>query len=138
MHFMLSAFVLIQLATHHLDKLNIFPNPQKWEYIWIISLIPAICGYVSLNRNRLVLLNYFYYGCTLFGLLPVLCTMLFSASDLWNYVQNKETTNLYNGFPVIVLWYIFLFIAVQIHGFGVYYASVLRASWKLEGSKKSK
>ncbi len=137
MHFMLSAFVVLQLGTHYLKTFDIFPRPQPWEYLWILSLIPALFGYMSLYRNRLQFLNFFFYGCILFGLLPVLFTMLFSASDLWHYVQTKETTNVFNGFPVIVLWYIFLFIAIQVHLLGIYYANVLRSNW-VDGGKKKK
>jgi hypothetical protein len=137
MHLMLSAYVILQLSTHNLKVWDFFPHPQNWEYIWIISVIPAIFGYLSLYRNRLSFLNIFYYGCIIFGLLPVVFTMLFSASDLWNYVQTRKTSNLWNDFPVIVLWYIFLFISIQIHLFSIYHAHVLRTTW-IDGIKKKK
>jgi hypothetical protein len=139
MHFMISAVILLQLSSTHFNFLtDIFPQPQLWEYIWILSLIASISGFISLNRNRLKLLKFYYYGTLLVGLCPILFTMLFNATDLWDYVQKKDSKNSFNGFPVIVIWYIFLFIAIQIHLFGIYFARILIRSWSGESSSKKR
>jgi hypothetical protein len=140
MHGMISILVLIQLGLHHLkETLNIsnelFPEPQSWQYPWVLSLVPSIVGYLSLGRNRTQLLNVYYYGNIVLGVAPILCTILFSASDLLQYAEKKKTDAEFNGFPLIVLWYIFLFIALQIHALGLYNARVLLKSWNVKKRK---
>lgn len=134
---MISILVLIQLGLHHTKDIfkisnDFFPEPQNWQYLWILSLVPSILGYFSLGRNRTNLLKIYYYGNIVLGLGPVLCTILFSASDLLQYAEKKKTESDFNGFPLIVLWYIFLFIALQIHALGVYNARVLLKSWNIK------
>ena len=127
----------MQLASKHFNILNdIFPKPQYWEYIWILSLVASIAGYLSLARNRIKFLKCFYYGHLFFGLAPILFIMLFNATDLWDFVQKKETKSNFNGLPIIVIWYIFLFIAIQIHLFGLYFARILLKSWSNESANK--
>ena len=136
---MLSAVIILQLASTHLNILkDVFPKPQYFEYIWIISLIGSVSGYMSLARNRIKFLKIFYYGHLLFGLTPILLIMLFNASDLWDFVQKKTDNSNNTNFPVIVVWYIFLFIAIQIHIFGIYFSRILLKAWNSESSSKNK
>ena len=145
MHFMLSMLIVVQMVFHFgnkyfSDKLVLpeVPKPNLWQYIWLSSLIPALMGYLSLYRNNLSLINLYYKGTIIFGLGPVLTTMLLNASDLLEYAQTKQTSNLYHDFPVIVLWYMYLFVVIQIHAFGIYYARVLIRAWNKDASKKRK
>ncbi len=136
---MLSAVIILQLASAHLNILtDVFPKPQYFEYIWILSLVASISGYLSLARNRIKFLKIFYYGHVLFGLSPILFIMLFNASNLWDFVQKKTNSSTNNSFPVIVVWYIFLFIAIQIHIFGIYFSRILLKSWNSESLKNKK
>jgi hypothetical protein len=81
-------------------------------------------------------LKFYYYGTVSLGLGTVLITMALNASDLLDYAQTKMTSNLYHDFPVIVLWYMFLFIAVQVHAFGIYFSRILLRIWPKESNKK--
>lgn len=143
MHFMISLLIIVQLVFYFGNKFfsDSFefpevPKPHVWEYIWLTSLIPGLAGYLSLSRNRLSLLKFYYYGTVLLGLAPILITMFFNASDLLEYAQTKQSTNLFHNFPVIVLWYMYLFVVVQIHAFGIYFARVLLKAWTKDAKKK--
>jgi hypothetical protein len=144
MHMMISVIILVQLAFYFGNlvvseatiKFPTVPKPFLWEYIWLTSLLPGLVGYASLNKNRLSLLRFYYIGTVVLGLGPVLSTMLFNASDLLEYAQTKQTTHLYHDFPVIVLWYMYLFIVVQIHAFGIYFARILIKCWSSEAARK--
>jgi hypothetical protein len=136
MHCMISVLVIVQLVTYHLESVDIFPEPQKWEYIWILSLIASVIGYFSLAKNRITLIKVYYYGNLIFGLFPIISTIIFNATDFLKYTQNKDSTKFFNGFPLIVLWYIFLFVSLQVHILGVYNARVLIKAWKDSGKKR--
>ena len=141
MHFMLSMLIIVQLVFYFGSKYTQMefpevPKPNLWQYIWLTSLVPGLAGYVSLKNNRSSLLLFYYRGTVILGLGPVLTTMVFNASDLLDFARNKQTTNLYHDFPVIVLWYIYLFVVIQIHAFGIYFARILLKSWSKDSKKK--
>ena len=143
MHFMMSFIIIIQMVFYFGNKYfsNLFefpevPKPDLWEYIWLTSLIPGVAGYFSLNRSRTSLLKFYYIGTVVLGLGPILSTMLFNASDLLEYAQTKQTTNTYHDFPIIVLWYMYLFVVVQIHAFGIYFSRVLLKVWNKDKKKR--
>ncbi len=141
MHFMLSLLIFVQLAFYFGSKYTQIefpevPKPNLWQYIWLTSLIPGLAGYMSLKNNRLSLLMFYYRGTLLLGFGPILTTMVFNASDLLDYARTKQTTNLFHDFPVIVLWYMYLFVVIQIQSFGIYFSRILIRSWTKDSSKK--
>lgn len=113
------------------------PKPQIWQFIWLSSLIPGIVGYFALFKNTLSLMKIYYYGTVVLALGTSLCTMLLNAGDLLDFASTKESNNLYNGFPVIVLWYIYLFVVIQVHAFGIYFSRVLIQIWSKDSKKKN-
>jgi len=148
MHFMTSALVIFQFMFFYANKyifteagsfqLPYVPKPLTWQFIWLMSLLPSLVGYFSLSKNTLSLLKFYYYGNVLLGLGTCLTTMFLNASDLLEFNSTKEATNYYNDFPLIVLWFIFLFIAVQIHAFGIYYSRLLIQLWTKEVNRVKK
>lgn len=144
MHMMISVIVIVQIVfyfgnrviSQQVIQFPQVPKPYLWEYIWLCSLLPGIVGYFSLNRNRLALLRFYYMGTVSLGLGTVLITMVFNASDLLEYAQTKKTTHIFHDFPIIVLWYMYLFIVIQIHALGIYFARILIKCWSKESSRK--
>ncbi|CAF0977886.1 unnamed protein product [Brachionus calyciflorus] len=143
MHLMMSFIIIVQIIFYFSNKylsahveFPEVPKPNLWEYIWLLSLIPAAAGYMSLNRSRTSLLKFYYIGTVVLGLGPILSTMLFNASDLLEYAQTKQTSNSFHNFPVIVFWYMYLFIVVQIHAFGIYFARILLKVWSKDNKKR--
>ena len=157
MHAMLSIIVVVQLAVYHAqayyaslaassstqhsgapDWLPDVPKPNNWQYIWLLSLVPALAGHMSLQRNRLSLIKFYYYGTLVFGFATCFVTMIANAEDLMHFARTKETSNTFHDFPVIVLWYIYLFVVIQIHAFGIYFARVLIKAWSNDSQSRTK
>ena len=146
LHVMLAILIIVQMVFHFGNEVLLtdaagfqfpeVPKPQVWQFIWLASLVPACAGLASLNKNRLPLMKFYYFGTLVFGLGTVLVTMMLNAGDLLDYAQTKETANLYHDFPVIVLWYMYLFVVVQLHAFGIYFSRSLINIWSKDGSKK--
>ena len=107
------------------------PQPQKFQFMWLSSTIPAIIGLVMVSQNLTSLLQLFQYTNIIFGLIPVLFTILFNMSDLWNYAKFKQTKELFHGFPLIVIWYMVLIIKIQIHVYSFYFTRLLINNWKI-------
>ena len=143
LHFMMSVLIMLQMVFYfgnkyftELVEFPEVPKPDIWQYIWLTSLIPGLAGYMSLNRSRTSLLKFYYYGTVILGLGPILFTLLFNATDLWEYSQTKKTKTTFYDFPVIVIWYAYLCIVVQIHAFGIYFARILLRVWVKDANKR--
>jgi hypothetical protein len=141
MSFFLSMIIQVQLLCYFGAKYSAIsfpevPKPQYWQYLWLASLIPGLAGYLSLNRNRVSLLTFYYKGTVVLGLGTILGTMVLNATDLLDYAKTKETSSTFHDFPIIVIWYIFLFICIQIQAFGIYNARILLQVWNYSGKKK--
>ena len=138
-HFLLALVVFSQILTYHLPSLTTLniPRPHLWQYMWLISVLASICGLLSLNKNKVLLMKLFFRGTVLFGLGTIITTIVFNLRDLFIFKKLKTNHQLeeiepqtFFGFPLLVLWYIFLIIAVQIHAYSLYMANVLLGSWQ--------
>ncbi|CAF0818850.1 unnamed protein product [Rotaria sordida] len=144
-HFLLAFLVFFHILTHHIPQiltLNV-PRPHLWQYIWLNSVLASICGLLSLNKNRVFLMKIFFHGTILFGLGTIVITIILNLRELFIFKKLKTNHKLDEiepqtllGFPLLVLWYIFLVITVQIHAFSLYMANVLLCSWQQHKSTK--
>ena len=140
---MMSLIIIVQLVFYFSNMLHLIafefpevPKPLMWQYIWLSSLIPGAAGYLSMNRNTLSLLRFYYIGTVVLGFGPILSTMVLNASDLLDYAKTKKSATMYHDFPVIVMWYMYLFVVIQIHAFGIYFARILIKAWSKDLKKR--
>ena len=138
-HFLLACLIIAQLVTYHFPLITTItiPRPHLWQYIWLITIIPSICGLISMNRNQTTLMKIFFRGTVIFGLGTIITTIILNLSDLFafkrmktNHQLNMNESQTFLGFPLLILWYIFLIVTVQIHAFSLYMANVLLKSWQ--------
>ncbi|CAF0854120.1 unnamed protein product [Didymodactylos carnosus] len=139
LHFLLGFIIISQLILYHTQLLSTstsshsIPKPHLWEYIWLISLLASLCGLLSLHRNNLFLLKLFFRGTVIFGLGTIMSTIIINLSDLFSYRTVGATSEIkktFYGVPLLILWYIFLIITVQIHAFTLYMANILLNTWQ--------
>lgn len=147
LHFLLALLVFVQILTYHVPALTNFqvPHPHLWQYIWLLTVIPSIFGLLSMNRNHVPYMKIFFRGTVLFGLGTIITTIILNLSELFTFKKLKRNHQLdevdpetFLGFPLLVLWYIFLIITVQIHAFGLYMANVLLKSWQQHKGNKQR
>jgi Jagunal, ER re-organisation during oogenesis len=50
--------------------------------------------------------------------------------DLAAYWNTHHTRLVFQGIPVVIIWSMFLAAALQIHGYGMYFAYSLLKAWK--------
>lgn len=68
----------------------------------------------------------------LLGLVPVLagaCVHFGDAYDYINEIRGAKITK-WMGYPVALMWYAFLAVALQIHAIELYYANTLITAWQ--------
>ncbi|KAL1414704.1 hypothetical protein MTO96_000823 [Rhipicephalus appendiculatus] len=113
LHFFLFLAMCAKLAEDVLDRLDIFileleelyiPKPLLWEWVWLASLVfvlPGPDGRTAQSREQ--------------------------HEGHGHAVQNVE---LWQGYPVAVLWYAFLTVAFQAHMFSLYFGVRLILAWQ--------
>lgn len=149
LHGLLFLVMSAKLLEDILDRLDIFileleelyvPKPLIWEWIWLGSLIFCFFGLSGARRNKSSSMQLYAGGTFLFGMCPVVGAGIYYIKDLWQFVETRDSSGLekWQGYPVAVLWYIFLTAAFQVHLFSLYFAIRLVKAWKLKNVKKAK
>jgi len=107
-----------------------------WEYVWLVTILPCLFGLIALRKNRIFLMQQYVLGVFVFGF----CTTAFTLYDMYDdmklYWKIRKTDQFIFGYPLIVVWYIFLVIAVQLHAYSVYVSYQLLKAWKAAVARK--
>lgn len=152
--------VLIQFALHYCHQqyprtrcfgLPQIARPQQWQLVWLPSFGATLLGYFALARHRRWFMQMCFYGTFLFGLGPIVSTIILNGSDMIEHVSgsggkssgkhskksssstssgsSSSSSVTFYGIPAILIWYMFLAICLQIHIFTMYFARVLSVLW---------
>jgi len=148
LHFLLFLVLLLKLSPEILDRLDIFimeleelmvPKPMLWEYIWAGNLLFAFIGLSAASRNTIGKMHFYALGTFFFGLCPIFYSGWYYYADMMEYAETREVKNVatWQGYPIAVLWYVFIALAFQVHVFSIFFAERLVFAWKARGVKKS-
>jgi len=146
LHLLLVALMMLRLGPAFFLLLNMqlpsvlhaleMPPAQMWEFVWLMTGIASLFGLVALPRNRAFLIQQYLIGTVVFGLGPVFYGIFSLSGDLLDYWDTRETQTTFFGFPAVLLWNMFLLIALQVHAFGLWFAWTLMGAWKSRGLVK--
>jgi len=112
------------------------PPAQIWEFVWLMTAVASFFGLIALRRNRAFLIQQYSIGTIIFGLGPVIYGIISMLGDLLDYWHTREAKATFFGFPAVLLWNMFLVIALQVHVFGLWFAWTLTGAWKSRGIAK--
>ncbi|CAG7835580.1 unnamed protein product [Allacma fusca] len=144
-HLLLFFVMVLKISPVILDRLDIFlleieeleiPKPLFWELWWCVSAPVAFIGLSSMRRNDVKAVQIYMGGTIANGVIPVLVGTVYYFSDVWSYLSTRSTRNIqmWQGYPYGLLWYAFLLVALQVHGFSLYFASNLFSAWRVKKS----
>lgn len=146
-HLLLALLMVVKMVPDFLDRLDIFileieelevPQPEVWEYVWLSGSLASFLGLIAIRRNRVLLLQVYFGLINLFSTVPVLLAAMIFFSEFLQYCTEEEPAGLklWQGYPVAVLWYSFILIAMQVHIFTLIFAWKLILAWKNRGAAK--
>ncbi|RWS20841.1 protein jagunal-like protein [Leptotrombidium deliense] len=148
MHFLMFTLMMSKLMDDILDRFDIFvlqlqelyiPKPRLWEWIWSASVVFILIARKAIRKNNRTSMKFYVVATTLLALLPVLYSLGYYFNDVWEFIDSRDVTKVtevWQGYPVGVLWYFFLLVSLQIHIFELYFAIKLIRAWSLKRSKK--
>ena len=140
LHMLIACLMLVKLTSTILDMLDIFwedlealyiPPATPWEWVWLSSVLYAIVSFRAIKYNSLIGLKIFMAGITLFGLLPLLYCAYYWLPDFRTFLHTRDaskTSERWRDYPVALYWYIFLFVALQVHAAELYLSIDLHKS----------
>jgi len=114
------------------ERLDI-PSAYPWEYVWSLSIVSIVLGMLAMPKNKERLMMWCYYSMFATGVLPIAMGLGGQLPEFIEYIRNPNSTNTptFRGtFPMVIIWYIFFLIALQIHGFSMYCAYQLVGTWQ--------
>ncbi|KAG0719049.1 Protein jagunal [Chionoecetes opilio] len=146
-HLLLALLMLIKMVPDILDRLDIFvleieelevPQPLKWEYIWLTGSLASFLGLTAIRKNRGILLQIYFGLVNLLSTVPILLAAMIYFNDFVKYCTEDEPQGLqlWQGYPLSVLWYSFIMIAMQVHIFTLIFAWKLILAWKNRGAAR--
>ena len=148
LHAFLFVLMLLRLSTRLFVMCSIrppsilqrlkFPKVFMWEYLWLVSIQASILAYIAIRRNRAFLLKQYVLGTFVFGLGPVLYAAYDLSDDFTDYWKDRKVTVTFLGFPMVLIWMMFIAICIQVHGFGIYFAAQLIRAWQSKGEPKKR
>lgn len=140
--------MLIKLLDDILDRLDIFilqlqelyiPKPRLWEWIWAASILSAWTGLKAIRRNNIYSMKVYLTMVSLFSLCPVIFALAYYFNDFWAFVNIHSLTKemeVWQGYPVALIWYSFLVVALQVHFFQLFFAYTLVKAWTLKSRRE--
>lgn len=145
-HCLLFFVMLTKLSADILDHMNIFileieelkiPKALWWEYLWCASILMSFVGLSAAKGNRIKDMKKYICGIIVTALFPSFYCIIYYFTDVINYVSLEDSSDIENtrifvwyGKPYGVIWYGFVFLALQIHFISIYYAWNLIKSWR--------
>jgi hypothetical protein len=141
-HSLLSIIMALKLLLPEvLDKLDIFvfqiekpliPKPQHWEWKWMLSILSTIIAWSACKKSNAFNMKIFQVLNVGTGILPILLGMNYHFSEFCEVITGSGDgmPSKWMGVPISVLWYMFFFIGLIIHGMELYLAKTLINAWQ--------
>jgi len=143
LHLLLFIAMCCKLAEDILDRLDIFileleelyiPKPRIWEWMWSSSIIFSLVGLTSIRNNKVSSMKFYVVITFLLAICPCLYAAIYYFNDLWNFIEQRDlskVSEVWSGYPVALVWYSFLVVAIQIHFFQLFFAIKLIFAWNV-------
>ena len=100
---------------------------------------------MSFPRNKVKLNDAHYYAQFFTGILPCVAGFASQITELHDYISNENSNtatfrvrflfivdsmpSFQGTFPMVIIWYIFFAVALQIHCFCMYFSYLLSSAW---------
>ena len=147
LHYLLLGIMMLKMSDFILDWFDIFilelqelyiPKPDLWEWIWCGSVLTALLAKKAMARNnvRTMWTYVVLVLCTAIG--PAVYAQCIYFNDFYTLVSTRDTSLVarWLQYPIALLWYIFLAIALQVHIAEVTIAVKLIRAWSIKKSKE--
>ncbi|XP_032645768.1 protein jagunal homolog 1 [Chelonoidis abingdonii] len=141
--YMQVAIWLLLLAQMCVGHLKLLPHdqvamPYQWEYPYLLSIIPSLFGLMSFPRNNISYLVLSMISTGLFSVAPLIYGSMEMFPMAQQLYRHGKAYRFIFGFSAVSVMYLLVVVAVQVHGWQLYYSKKLLDSWFTSTQEKKK
>ncbi|RWS11575.1 retinoblastoma-binding protein 5-like protein [Dinothrombium tinctorium] len=92
------------------------PKPQLWEWWWCSSVLFSFIALKAIKKNNVSSMKTYAIATLSSAFLPLFYALGHYFNDVWVFWESrdiKKVSEVWQGYPVGVLWYFFLLVALQ-------------------------
>ncbi|XP_068612569.1 protein jagunal homolog 1-B [Brachionichthys hirsutus] len=139
-HVLMWALVAAQVTVSHLSLVShrVVASPYQWEYPYLLSIIPTAVSFSALPRNNISHLVVSMISGGLFCVAPLIygCMEMFPVAQ--QLYRHGKAYRFIFGFSAVSVLYLVIVVAVQVHGWQIYYSKKLLDQWFASTQDKKK
>ncbi|KAE8612397.1 hypothetical protein XENTR_v10012840 [Xenopus tropicalis] len=139
-HLVIWLLIAAQMCVSHLKLVSkdLVAMPYQWEYPYLLSLVPSLFGLVSFPRNNISYLVISMISTGLFSIAPLIYGTLEMFPMAQQLYRHGKAYRFIFGFSAISVMYLLMVVAVQVHGWQIYYSKKLLDAWFTNTQEKKK
>lgn len=139
-HILLWVLIAAQIGVAHLKLVShsLVAMPYQWEYPYMLSIIPSLLGLFSFPRNNISYLVISMISAGLFSIAPLIYGSMEMFPMAQQLYRHGKAYRFIFGFSAVSVLYLVMVVAVQVHGWQIYYSKKLLDSWFTSTQEKKK
>lgn len=139
-HIVIWVLLAAQMVVSHLKLVShdLVAMPYQWEYPYLLSIVPSLFGLFSFPRNNISYLVISMISTGLFSIAPLIYGSMEMFPMAQKLYRHGKAYRFIFGFSAISVMYLVMVVAVQVHGWQIYYSKKLLDSWFNSTQEKKK
>nr|XP_020476197.1 protein jagunal homolog 1-B [Monopterus albus] len=139
-HLLIWVLMTAQVTVSQLSLVShkIVASPYQWEFPYLLSIIPTIFSFLALPRNNIGYLVISMISAGLFCVAP----LIYGGMEMFPVAQqlyrHGKAYRFIFGFSAVTVMYLVIVIAIQVHGWQIYYSKKLLDQWFITTQEKKK
>lgn len=131
---------LSQVTVSQLNLVShkVVASPYQWEYPYLLSIIPTVFSFLALPRNNISYLVISMISAGLFCVAPLIYGSMEMFPVAQQLYRHGKAYRFIFGFSAVSVMYLVIVIAVQVHGWQIYYSKKLLDQWFTTTQEKKK
>ncbi|KAM3914630.1 protein jagunal homolog 1 isoform 1-T3 [Leptodactylus fuscus] len=139
-HIVIWTLLAAQAVVAHMKLVphDLVAMPYQWEYPYLLSIVPSLFGLFSFPRNNISYLVISMISTGLFSIAPLIYGSMEMFPMAQQLYRHGKAYRFIFGFSAVSVMYLVMVVAVQVHGWQIYYSKKLLDSWFTSTQEKKK
>lgn len=139
-HLLIWVLMAAQVIVSQLSLVShkVVASPYQWEYPYLLSIIPTVFCFLALPRNNISYLVISMISAGLFSVAPLIYGSMEMFPVAQQLYRHGKAYRFIFGFSAVSVMYLVIVIAMQVHGWQIYYSKKLLDQWFTSTTEKKK
>ncbi|CAG00883.1 unnamed protein product, partial [Tetraodon nigroviridis] len=139
-HVLIWMLIAAQVVVSQLGLVShrLVASPYQWEYPYLLSIAPTAFSFLALPRNHISYLVISMISGGLFCVSPLIYGSMEMFPMAQQLYRHGKAYRFIFGFSAVSVMYLVIVVAVQVHGWQIYYSKKLLDQWFTGTQEKKK